>query len=204
MLRDASRTPANPNGDDTVFLSILRNLVERHKGRELTNAEFEKAFEEVLPRSLWFEGHQSLDWFFDGWVNGTVFPKFELKGVKFSGAPGSRSVTATIRQFSAPSDLVSSVPVYGVAGEKQIYLGRVFAEGDSTQFSLKAPPAITRLVLDPYGTVLTASENSNQSAISGEPFPGYFCAGDSTEWSMFPSSHPVFAMGDCQSRTTKH
>ncbi len=80
MLRDASRTPANPNGDDTVFLSILRNLVQRHKGSELTNADFEKAFEEVLPRSLWFEGHQSLDWFFDGWVNGTAFPQFALKG----------------------------------------------------------------------------------------------------------------------------
>ena len=80
MLRDASRTPENPNGDDTVFLSILRNLVQRHQGRELTNAAFEKAFEEVLPRSLWFEGHQSLDWFFDGWVNGTAFPEVRTKG----------------------------------------------------------------------------------------------------------------------------
>jgi len=203
MLRDASRTTANPNGDDTVFLSILRNLVQRHKGSELTNAEFEKAFEEVLPRSLWFEGHPSLDWFFDGWVNGTAFPQFEVKASKFSGAGASRRVTATIRQIGAPADLVSSVPVYGVAGDSQIYLGRVFAEGDSTQFALRAPASVTRLVLDPYGTLLTAPLSSNQSAISGEPFPGYFCAGESTEWSMFPSSHPVFAMGDCRSRTDK-
>ncbi len=159
MLRDASRTPANPDGDDTVFLSVLRHLVERNQGKELTNAEFEKAFEEVLPRSLWFERRQSLDWFFDGWVNGTVFPQFELKGVKFAGAGSSRSVNGAIRQISAPQDLVTSVPVYGIAGEKQIYLGRVFAEGDTTQFTLRAPTQVTRLVLDPYGTVLSAPGN---------------------------------------------
>jgi hypothetical protein len=181
-----------------VFLSILRNLVQRHKGSELTNAEFEKAFEEVLPRSLWFEGRQSLDWFFDGWVNGTAFPQFELKGVRFSGAGASRNVSGTIRQIGAPADLVTSVPVYGVAGDQHIYLGRVFAEGDSTQFTLRAPAQVTRLVLDPYGTVLTAPQSSNQSAFSGESSPGLNCAQSSTEWSMLPSSHPVLALGNCQ------
>jgi Peptidase family M1 domain len=159
MLRDASRTPENPEGDDKLFLSALRNLVARHRGQELTNAEFEKAFEEVLPRSLWFEGHPSLDWFFDAWVNGTVFPRFALTGVKFTGAAGARHVSATIHQNSAPPDLVTSMPVYGVAGEKQIYLGRVFAEGDTTQFTLRVPAQVTKLVLDPHGDVLSAPAN---------------------------------------------
>jgi hypothetical protein len=160
MLRDASRTVANPNGDDTVFLSVLRNLIQRNRGQEISNADFEKAFETVLPRSLWFEGHQSLDWFFDGWVNGTVFPELALKGVKFSGTPGARTVSGTIRQISAPQDLVTSVPVYGVAGEMQVYLGRVFAEGETTQFTLHVPAQVTKLVLDPYGTVLSKPASS--------------------------------------------
>ena len=74
MLRDASRTAENPAGDDKVFLALLRNLVDRYQGKEITNADFEQAIEEVLPRSLWFENRKSLDWFFDGWVNGTAFP----------------------------------------------------------------------------------------------------------------------------------
>jgi len=61
----------------------------------------------------------------------------------------------TIHQGSAPVDLVTSVPVYGVAGDRQIYLGRVFAEGADTRFSLPAPPEVKQLVLDPYHTVLT-------------------------------------------------
>jgi len=48
------------------------------------------------------------------------------------------------------------VPVYGVAGESKIYLGRVFAEGPETRFTLAVPPGVKRLVLDPNQTVLTA------------------------------------------------
>ncbi len=156
MLRDASRTPEKPNGDDTAFLAVLRNLIDQYQGKELTNADFEKALEAGLPRSLWFENHQSLDWFFDGWVNGTAFPRLQLKEVKISAKTGTATVSGTIQQLSAPADLVTSVPVYGVAGEKRVYLGRVFAEGDETQFTLPAPAKVTSLVLDPYATVLTA------------------------------------------------
>lgn len=151
MLRDASRTPSNPNGDDTVFLGLLRNLVQQYRGKEITNSDFEEAVEAVLPRSLWFENRKSLDWFFDGWVNGTAFPQLELSGAKVVGGTAS----GTILQNSAPFDLVTSVPVYGVAGDRQIYLGRVFAEGAETHFSLPAPEGVKDLELDPYHTVLT-------------------------------------------------
>jgi len=156
MFRDASRSAQNPDGDDTTFLGLLRTLVERYQGKQITNADFEQTVEEVLPRSLWFENRKSLDWFFDGWVNGTAFPQFELAGVKVSRSAGTATISGVIRQNSAPPDLVTSVPVYGVAGNRKIYLGRVFAEGDETRFSLPAPADVQQLALDPYQTVLTA------------------------------------------------
>lgn len=155
MLRDASRTPSNPNGDDAVFLSLLRNLVTQYRAKEITNADFEQAVEDVLPKSLWFENRKSLDWFFDGWVNGTAFPQLELSGVKFARGAAGSTVTAVIHQDSSPFDLVTSVPVYGVEGDKQIYLGRIFAEGADTRFTLPTPAGVQQLVLDPYHTVLT-------------------------------------------------
>ena len=54
-------------------------------------SNFERAVEEVLRHSLWFEDRQSLDWFFDGWVNGTAFPQFELSGVRI--ARGAKQAT---------------------------------------------------------------------------------------------------------------
>jgi peptidase M1-like protein len=153
MLRDASRSPANPNGDDAAFLSLLRNLVDRYQGKQLTNADFEDALEQVLPKSLWFEDRKSLDWFFDGWVNGTAFPHLELSKVKFAHTAHGTTASGTIQQTSAPFDLVTSVPVYGVIDDKQVYVGRVFAEGNETRFTLPVPADIKQLVLDPYHTV---------------------------------------------------
>jgi hypothetical protein len=45
--------------------------------------------------------------------------------------------------------------VYGAVGENKVYLGRVFAEGPETRFTLSAPAGIKRLILDPYQMVLT-------------------------------------------------
>jgi hypothetical protein len=156
MFHDASRTAENPDGDDRVFLALLHTLYERYQGKEITNTDFEHTVEEVLPKSLWFENRKSLDWFFDGWVNGTVFPRLEIRDVRFSTRSGKQIVSAAVRQLDAPDDLVTSVPVYGVVGENKIYLGRVFAEGEETQFTLPVPAGVKRLVVDPYKTVLTA------------------------------------------------
>ena len=158
MLRDASRTPQKPDGDDTAFLALLRNLVDRFQGKEITNTDFQQAIEAVLPRSLWFEDRKSLDWFFDGWINGTAFPQLVVSDVKLSRSAAAGNVSGVIRQKSSPPDLVTSVPVYGLAGEQKIYLGRVFAEGDETRFTLPAPAGVKQLVLDPYQTILTAPQ----------------------------------------------
>ena len=74
----------------------------------------------------------------------------------FSTGTSKSSVSATIRQLDAPDDLVTSIPVYGAVGDSKVYLGRVFAEGPETRFTLPVPPGVKRLVLDPNQTVLTA------------------------------------------------
>ena len=86
------------------FLALLRNLVDRYQGKEITNADFQQAIEEVLPRSLWFEDRKSLDWFFDGWVNGTAFPQFESE-VKMA-----RSAGAVECQRSYPAEIGAPGP----------------------------------------------------------------------------------------------
>ncbi len=156
MFRDASRTSADPAGSDAVFLGVLRSIYDKYQGKEITNADFEAELEAVLPRSLWFENRRSLDWFFDGWVNGTVLPRFEVKDVRFSAASAKSTVTATVRQLDAPEDLVTSVPVYGFVGDNKVYLGRVFAVGAETRLTLPVPPGVKHIALDPNQTVLTA------------------------------------------------
>ncbi len=110
----------------------------------------------ICRQSLRYEGKASLDWFLDGWVNGTSLPRLELQGVKYAAKANSTVVTGIIRQKDAPENLVTSVPVYAVVtGKTPVLVGRVFADGSETSFHLSAPLGTHKLLLDPNETILT-------------------------------------------------
>ena len=164
MMRDAERTgTAGAHGDnrtgqpDEPFVRALRRIRERYQGKPIATRELLQAFEEDLPRSLWYEHHKSLDWFYEGWVNGTAIPRFELRAVKFSDKTGLTTVSGVILQKDAPDNLVTSVPLYAPVGGRLVLLGRVFADGPETPFHLTAPANARKVVLDPDQTVLARS-----------------------------------------------
>jgi Peptidase family M1 domain len=139
------------------FVRSLRKVRERYQGRSISTGQLLDVFAEDLPPALRYEGKRSLDWFLQGWVNGTSLPRLELKGVKFTPKGGDSVVSGTILQKDAPQDLVTSVPIYAViAGKQQVLLGRVFADGEESSFRLAAPAGTHKIVLDPNETVLTS------------------------------------------------
>ena len=161
MLDDAaaeSRAEKNAgriSGEDP-FMRSLRRLRERYQGKAITTRELLEVFAEDLPPALRYEGKPSLDWFLDGWVNGTSLPRLELREVKFAAKTNATAVSGTIVQKDAPDDLVTSVPIYGVvAGKAPVLLGRVFADGAESSFHVLAPAGTHKILLDPYETVLT-------------------------------------------------
>lgn len=160
MLQDGAELERkNNSGPDAPepFVRSLRKLRDRYQGKSITTKQLFDVFAEDLPPSLRYEGRASLDWFLDGWVNGTSMPKLELKGVKFAARGKTTLVTGVIHQEDAPQDLVTSVPIYAVArGRAPILLQRLFADGVETSFRLSAPAGTHKLLLDPYMTVLTA------------------------------------------------
>ncbi len=139
---------------DEPFVRALRRMRQRYQGKSITTRQLLQSFEEELPRSLWYEGRKSLDWFYQGWVNGTAIPRFELRGVKYSDKPGATTVSGVILQKEAPEDLVTPVPVYASAAGRMVLLGRVFADGPETRFHLTAPAGARKAVLDPNQTLL--------------------------------------------------
>jgi hypothetical protein len=159
MTRDAEskrtghRASARENLDEP-FLRALRKLRERYQGKSISTRDVLRVFEEDLPPSLWYEGQKSLDWFYNGWINGTAIPRLELHEVKYVERDGSTRISGTIRQSEAPEDLVTLVPVYGTVGGKSVLLGQVFADGPETAFHFTAPTGTRRAVLDPNRTLL--------------------------------------------------
>ena len=159
MLRDAERKAGGrgagtDHADDEPFVRALRRVRERYQGKAITTRDLLHVFEEDLPRSLWFEGHKSLDWFYDGWISGTAIPRFEVRGVKYTDKPAGTLVSGTILQKDAPENLVTPVPLYASVGGKLLFLGRVFADGGETPFHITAPAGARKIVVDPNQTLL--------------------------------------------------
>jgi hypothetical protein len=160
MLQDAATEAGKKDPNRRVveepFVRSLRKVRERYEGKTISTRELLAVFAEDLPPSLRYEGKASLDWFLEGWVNGTSLPKLELQSVKFVPKANAMIVTGVIRQKDAPEDLVTSVPIYAVgSGRASTLLGRVFADGAETSFHLTAPLGTRKLLLDPNGTILT-------------------------------------------------
>jgi hypothetical protein len=162
MLRTMMKDDAQVRGDknfgsaDEPFVRALRKLRQRYEGKSISTREMLDVFAEELPSSLRYEGKRSLDWFLEGWVNGTSLPKLELKSVKFTPKGAGMVVSGSIIQQDASQDLVTSVPVYAVSPGKSVLLGRVFADGEESSFHVSAPAGTHKIVLDPNETVLTS------------------------------------------------
>jgi Peptidase family M1 domain len=161
MLQDAA-AEHEPQGAGTKaagdpFVVGLRKLRERYQGKAITTRQLLEVFAEALPPSLRYEGKASLDWFLDGWINGTSLPRLELRAVKFTAKGDGIVASGLIQQKDSPETLVTSVPIYAsTPGKAPVLLGRVFADGPETTFHLSAPVGTHKLLLDPYDTILTS------------------------------------------------
>jgi hypothetical protein len=161
MLRDAERSRSGHAANlsdaqaDEPFLRALSKARERFQERAINSREFLQVFEEELTPSLRYEGRKSLDWFYEGWVNGTALPHLELQSVKYAAKAGGSAVSGKVVQKDTPQELVTVVPVYAVFAGKNVLLGQVFADGPETAFHFTAPAGTRKIVLDPYQTLLT-------------------------------------------------
>jgi hypothetical protein len=160
MLRDSeagSRSRKERPNPEEPFFRTLRKIRDRYAGKTLSTQELVHAFEEDLPRPLWYEKRPKLDWFLEGWIEGTAIPELEAREIRITEKAGVTTVTGMIVQKDAPDDLVTAVPVYGAAsGNALVFLGEVLADGAETGFRLIAPSDVHKIVLDPKQTILTA------------------------------------------------
>jgi aminopeptidase N len=164
MLRDseaASRSRkgrANPAANaEEPFFRALRKARERYAGKSMGTEDLMQVFEEELPRPLWYEKRPKLDWFLEGWIEGTAIPELGTREIHITEKTGVTTVTGVIVQKDVPDDLVTAVPVYATtANNALVFLGEVLADGAETAFRLTAPSDVRKIVLDPKQTILSA------------------------------------------------
>ena len=154
MASHARKTPANP---DEPFFRALRKARDRFAGKNMSTRDLIQVFEEELPRPLWYNNHHNLNWFMDGWINGTAIPALATRDIHITAKAGSTTVSGLILQKNAPDNLITAVPVYGATnGNSLVFLGEVLADGPETLFHFNAPESIHKVVIDPNQTILSS------------------------------------------------
>ena len=147
---------ARPGGaEESRFFRALLKLREDYAGKPVTTREVLQVFAEELPPRGRYEGKKELQWFLEGWVNGTAVPHLQLENVKFTDSGHSLLATGAILQKNAPNDLVTSVPLFAqLAGNRRVLVARVFADGPDATFRISVPAGTRKLLLDPDYSVL--------------------------------------------------
>ena len=160
MMRDSEaashprRAVTNP---DEPFFRALRKARDRYAGKTISTQELMQVFEEELPRPLWYNNHHKIDWFVDGWINGTAMPELSTRDIHITEKAGVTTVSGFIVQKDAPNDLVTAVPVYAeTSSNSLVFLGQVLVDGPDASFHLNAPGSVHKIVIDPNQTILTA------------------------------------------------
>ncbi len=150
MLREAAAGKS-----DALFFAALKGLLAGSTNHKISTRDLQRAFEQVMPPSLNYEGRKSLDWFFDSWVNGADIPQFNLQGVRLASSGSTVKVSGAIHQEFAGKDMITAVPLYSVGENGQSkFLAFVFADETNTEFNLSAPAGTKEILLDPNQTLL--------------------------------------------------
>ena len=140
---------------DALFFSALKGLLARAPNHKVSTRDLQRAFEQIMPDALKYEGRKSLDWFFDSWVNGDSIPQFSLQNVRMAAAAGKVKITGSVHQDHAAKDMVTAIPIYAVDAQgNSRFLAFVFADDSKTEFTLTAPAGIKQVLLDPEDTLL--------------------------------------------------
>ncbi len=160
MMRDSEmaahsrKAPANP---DEPFFRALRKARDKFAGKAMSTRDLMQIFEEELPRPLWYNNHHNLDWFLDNWIDGTAIPELATREIRLNTKGGVTTVSGLILQKNAPDNLITAIPVYGVAAANSlVFLGEVLADGPETLFHFTTAASIHKLVIDPNQTILSS------------------------------------------------
>ena len=149
-----TETRERVRGESRFFRALLK-LRDIYAGKPVTTRDVLQVFAEELPPGQRYDGRKQLQWFLEGWVNGTAVPHLQLENVKFTENGRSLTASGTIVQKNAPNDLVTSVPLFAqLPGNRRVLVARVFADGPDATFRVSVPAGTKKLLLDPDYSVL--------------------------------------------------
>jgi hypothetical protein len=143
--------------DDTAFLAMMKDFVERHRNGTASTEDFRAVANEHFPRTPTAQkfGLRDLNWFFRQWVYSTELPAYELEYTLAAQPDGSVLASGTVKQENAGPGWIMVLPIVFTFDGNQEARTTVHAAGPSTPFELKLPMKPRRVALDPDSWILS-------------------------------------------------
>ena len=135
---------------DERFFSMLRELMTRYGGKEISTEGFRELAAQFLPPK---SDDPKLEAFFEQWVYGTGIPSLKLAWSIKGKAPSLRLV-GTLTQSDAGEDSSTSVPVEIQAARGRTITQWVRSSTDPVTFTVALTQPPLKVALDPHYAVL--------------------------------------------------
>jgi len=158
MIREMLRQPGTKDPDGR-FRSFLQKLYAKYQLRALSTADLQHELNAVMTPAMDLDGNRSMEWFIEDWVRGTGVPHYRIEYDTRRGEKGF-IVKGKLFQSRVPRGFVAPVPIFSANG---IYLGRVIASGEETQFRFATANNPGKLQIDPKMTLLCVVDRSPAS-----------------------------------------
>ena len=135
---------------DERFFSMLRELMTRYGGKEISTENFRELAAQFLPPK---SDDPKLEAFFEQWVYGTGIPNLKLTWSIKGKAPSLR-LAGTLTQSDAGEDSSVVVPVEIQAARGRTITQWVRSAADPVTFTVALTQAPLKVSLDPHQAVL--------------------------------------------------
>jgi Peptidase family M1 domain len=160
MIREMLRQPGSKN-TDARFQSFLKNLFTTYSYKGLSTEDLLRELNAVMTPAMDLDGNHSMEWFIEDWVRGVGVPHYYAEYTTRKTEKGFQ-VKGKLYQTRVPRGFVAPVPIYSSAG---VYLGRVIAGGQETQFHLNAASDPGKLQIDPHMTLLCVVDKEKPKSV---------------------------------------
>jgi hypothetical protein len=123
----------NGQDPDVKFKEMMTDFTSRYTNRPASTEDFKAVVEKHMLPYMDLAGDHKMSWFFDQYVYGTEYPKYELQYSIGKGAQGAPVLNFKLTQSKVSDNFLMVVPLYlDLGGGRFGRLGRISIKGNST------------------------------------------------------------------------
>lgn len=103
----------------------MQDYCKTFDNKAASTEDFKAVVERNMTRSMDLDNNHRMDWFFNGYVYGTLTPQYTFRASTEQTPDGKTHIKGQITRTGVPEDWKDAIPVYAHMGDKTVRLGMI-------------------------------------------------------------------------------